>query len=268
MDDLKQQIIEFYNLVAISNAATIENPDPIASVERMKQTEAESLMDSMISKIAQVGEGATTAQYEEYKRQRDGREEVDFVGQKRGTLRKKTGNIVIVHAARYSRIEPKTVMVYKDRDISDTAAEKIPAEAGEVIANREANVCFYLFSTEEQMPACFSSVKIGDKFVIASCDMNPSLLVCITKLAGWICRLKTKKTDTDAYSTSKELRNISLLLEELPEIQKLTQLVSQHSIKISEKFSILKEKIERCVIRTIDSLEKSYENRNYYIPEG
>lgn len=371
MEVLKQPVIEFYDGVAVIHEITIKNPDSIALLKRMKETEVESLIDSMLSTIAKVGEGATTAQlmlkefrehvyrttreefeslrrelcedikdmagevveelresgkelselvernsdkisalienkigkrlrelgekislkekemeirertplkgfdfeaivYEECKRLTEETEEVvDFVGQKQGTLRKKTGDIVIVHATRNSRIRPKTVVECKDRDMSDTAAEEILAEAEEAIANREADVCLYLFRLEEQMPACFRPVKIGDNFVIASCDMDLSLLVCITKLVGSvICRLKMEKTDTDVSSALKELRNISSLLEELSEIQRLSQLASQHSIKISEKSSTLKEKIERCVMRAIDSLEKSYENRNYYIPEG
>jgi hypothetical protein len=370
MEALKQPIVEFDDGFAIIRELTLRNPDSVALVKRMRETEIEFLVDSMLSTIAKVGEGATTAQlmlkefreyvyrttreefenlrkelrddikdvtmrvmeelkvsereisdmvernssaivdliekkigerlqelsekisikekereiiekttlkgfdfetavYEECRKLADGTEEVvDFLGQKQGALRRKTGDIVIVHATHDSRIKPKTVVECKDRDMSNTTAEEILAEIKEAIANRNADVCLYLFRTQEQMPSCFKPIKIGENFVIASCDMELSLLIRITKLVGSVvCRMKMEEVNTDVASALNELRNISALLEEFSDIQKLSQLASQHSIKISEKSAALKGKIERCVMRAIDALEKSPDkNRNTYIP--
>ncbi len=57
MEVLKQPVIEFYDGVAVIHEITIKNPDSIALLKRMKETEVESLIDSMLSTIAKVGEG-------------------------------------------------------------------------------------------------------------------------------------------------------------------------------------------------------------------
>ena len=148
-------------------------------------------------------------------------------------------------------------MECKDKDLSGTSAGEVLAEIDDAIANREADACLYLIKAEEQMPPCFRPIKIGTNFVIASCDIDLGLLMRIAKLVSSLeCRIEAIDVGIDVDSATKELRNITALLNEFSEIRRLSQLASQHSLAVSEKAGTLRDKIENSVNMALDSLEK------------
>jgi hypothetical protein len=360
--------IEFYDGIARIDGLTLRSADTIELLKKMEPLEVESLIDSLLSTVAKIGEGATTAGliveefreyinkktreefegfrkelteslkeiakttieelkernqdlsktleknskeleqlierkigeklqeisekiavkereeeirerttlkgldfemmvFEECKKMVDGTEEVaDFVGNKPGTLKRKTGDILIRHSLQRGGIKPKTVVECKDKDLSNASAGEVLREIEEALANREADACLYLIRSEEQMPESFRPIKIGSNFVVASCDMDLGLLVRITKLVGSIeCRIEASAEEigVDLDFARRELKNIMTFLSDFNEIQRLSQLVSKHSKKIGQNTEKLKTKIENSVTKALESLEENLdENRN------
>ena len=223
--------------------------------EILKRILVEEKQQEIKEKTTLKGLDFQRAVYEECRLILESTEEtVDYVADKQGARKRKTGDVVVKHVL-YNGLAPRTVVECKDKDMSNSSAEEILAEIKEALANRGADACLYVFKHQEQMPESLRPIKIGTNFVVASCDINLGILLRIAKLVGGVeCRLRRNETEADIESTKSELKNILSFIEDLSEIQRLSLLASQHSQKVSEKAGGLKLKIENSENKALESL--------------
>lgn len=186
-------------------------------------------------------------------------EVVDYVADRPGALKRKTGDILIQHSL-HEKLNPRTVVECKDKNLNASGnASEILAEIEEALANRKADACLYLFKTSDQMPESFSPIKVGEGFIVASCETDLWLLLRIAKLIGGIgCRIRGSQEGIDVEASRNELRKIFTYLKELEEIQRLSQLAIGHAEKIHEKAGELRKKIEGSVNKALQGLTEEF----------
>lgn len=199
------------------------------------------------------------AVFEECRALLESSEEVaDFVGNSQGSLRKKTGDILVHHTLN-NKVAPSTVIECKDKDLSGSGkAKDILAEIEESLANRNAEACLYLFKSQEQMPESFSPLKVGERFIVASAETELWLLLKMAKLVGGIeCRLNNGQEGADIEAARRELEKIPTYAGDLEEIQRLSSLIGGHSENIHKKAGEVRGRMESSVYKALQYLAES-----------